>query len=100
MAQVIMSDAPSTTAVLLTVLPLVLLDGALDKRKKLPCHEWSHKDAIILPRLSGLTIGYACWIRQIDVVYLPALIAYLALVVTSHSKNDYRARIRCVVAAG
>ncbi len=68
-AQHIMSDLPSTTFVVLAMVPLV---GSVLLSQKFPRQ-------LILAIVSGLVLGYACWIRQTNMMYLPIFALFLAV---------------------
>lgn len=75
-SMLIMSDAPSTTSVLLALGSAILATepASTDAAKS--------RRLLLFAAASGVLLGYACWIRQIDAIYLPALALFLFLAVS------------------
>lgn len=76
-AQIIASDVPATTFILLALVPLVTLEApSSDKCKRFGILPFRTCSRILV---AGLLFGYCCWIRQIDVIYLPVFALLLGL---------------------
>ncbi len=82
-SQQILSDLPSTTFVIISVLALTFLKAPEDRQSGFN-KVWPGRDWTVLV-ISGGFFGLSCWIRQINLLLLPVFFLYVFLVYKSKS---------------